>query len=269
MEYRCEDLPKYGVVLVPPSSPEFAALFAGVMKRVENPLPGSRPRVPQFESPEAPAMVLRNQARQSIASLAWKWTFEPEYGRRGGASVSMIALPNVLAPFGLDDRARMLHGYWDTIFPGSNRVIRGNALLGDNTDIRPPQPGEMWTGGIAGVGGASRVPPGPTQIVTLAIDGVFFLDGGFAGPDTLGSFDRFTAGVAAHLEAGKIAREGHNNGTPSSAILDRIQTLTGPGLQTIADQIANMRKYSSFGDDRIVYQLMSWSETPLPTFRKL
>jgi hypothetical protein len=53
--------------------------------------------------------------------------------------------------------------------------------------VRPPQPDELWKGGGFGVGGAggSRRSLSPLKSVTLAIDGAFFLDGGFAGPDTL------------------------------------------------------------------------------------
>ena len=38
-------------------------------------------------------------------------------------------------------------------------------------------------------------------------------------------------------------------------------------LQDLANQIAMMRQNQS--DDRVIYTLMSWSETPLPNFRKL
>jgi hypothetical protein len=51
MEYHCEDLPRYGVALLPPSSPEYAVLLADIEKRLANPIPGSMPRLAGFEDP--------------------------------------------------------------------------------------------------------------------------------------------------------------------------------------------------------------------------
>src|SRR5260370_3188490 len=198
MEYRCEDLPRYGVVLLSPSSSEYAALLADIQKRLANPLPGSAPQLPDFEDPAAPTMILCNHSQTAIAALAWIWKFELETGRSTGSSVSTAGVPSVLAPFGLDERMRALYGYWHVILPGSKRGIRGSSMFGDNTDVRPPQPDELWIGGGVGGGGGSRRPLGLLKSVTLALDGVFFLDGGLAGPDTLHNFDRMTADVHAH-----------------------------------------------------------------------
>jgi hypothetical protein len=68
----------------------------------------------------------------------------------------------------------------------------------------------------------------PVAAINLALDGVFFVDGGFAGPDTLHNFDRFTAEVNARLEVAKIARDGHNRGLAPAAIFEKIEAATGP-----------------------------------------
>jgi hypothetical protein len=57
MEYHCEDLPRYGVALLPPSSPEYAVLLADIEKRLANPIPGSMPQLDGFEDPAAPTMI--------------------------------------------------------------------------------------------------------------------------------------------------------------------------------------------------------------------
>jgi hypothetical protein len=194
----------------------------------------------------------------------------------------------VLTPFGLDEHTRTLFAYWHVILPGSKRFIRGSGMFGDNTDVRPPQPDELWNGGWMGVGSDARVGRGPLKSVTLALDGVFFLDGSFAGPDTLYNFERVTADVGAHLQVAKIARSGHNQGRSPAVIFTQIEVLTGPdrglpppppplvgkedflqvSLQNLASQIGMMRQDGS-GDDQIIYRLMSWTETPLPNFHKL
>ena len=219
MEYRVEDLPQFGVFLVPPSAPEFAALLADIQKRIGNRVAGSPPAPPPWSDPDAPAMILRNNSQTGIAALAWIWKTQTADGRTSPSSISMIGGgPSVLAPFGLDDRLRKLYGYWHVVLPGSKRLIRGNELLGDNTDVRPPHDDEIWKGGfVTGGGGGGGRFRSPVVAITLALDGVFFLDGGFAGPDTLHNFDRFTAGVNAKMEVAKIARDGHNQGLAPAA----------------------------------------------------
>ena len=295
MEYRCEDLPQYGVVLVSPLSAEYPALLADIEHRVSNPVLGSPPPLPGGEDPAAPTMVLWNRSQTAIAAVSWIWKFEPETGRPTTHSVAIGGGTSLLAPFGLDDRVRRLYGYWRVILPGSKRAIRGSRMLGDNTDVRPPQPDEVWKGGGFGVGSGSPNPPGLLKSVALTLDGIFFLDGRFAGPDTLGNFDRVTADVDAHRQVGKIAREGHNNGLSPTAIFAQIETLTGPiqvgppphvppplppgkgrsysdyrqdSLRSIASQVASMRQYGP-GDEQTIYRLMEWTETVLPKFEKL
>jgi len=56
---------------------------------------------------------------------------------------------------------------------------------------------------------------------------VFFLDGAFAGPDTLRTFDRVTADVEAHVEVASITRQGYDEGSPDEMFV-RIEAVTGP-----------------------------------------
>jgi hypothetical protein len=144
---------------------------------------------------------------------------------------------------------------------------------------------------VSGSGGGYSRFRSPVIAITLALDGVFFVDGGFAGPDTLHNFDRCTAEVNARLEVAKIARDGHNRGLAPAGIFEKIEAVTGPerglappppppmhgpvdpiglrrdNLQNLANDIAMMRQGQS--DDRVIYTLMSWTETPLPNFRRL
>ena len=203
-------------------------------------------------------------------------------------SISMISAggPSVLAPFGQGERERKLYGYWHVILPGSKRGIRGSSMFGDNTDMRLSQTDELWKGGYLVSRGRDTL-RGPLKSVTLTLDGVFFVDGGFAGPDTFHSFDRITADVDAHLQVARIARDGHNKGLAPAAIFAQVEGVTGPdrgpapplppgkagdfrqdSLQTLASQIGLMRQ-KGMDDERVIYSLMSWTETPLPNLRRL
>ncbi len=55
MTFRCEDLPDFGLVLVPPSSPDYEPLFADIQRRVDHSL----------EKRETSA-ILVNQSEKSI-----------------------------------------------------------------------------------------------------------------------------------------------------------------------------------------------------------
>jgi hypothetical protein len=98
-----------------------------------------------------------------------------------------------------------------------------------------------------------------------------------------------TADVDARVEVAKIAREGHNQGLSPAEIFAQIEAVTGPdrgpappppplpsragdflpdSLQNLASQIGMMRQHGG-DDDRVIYLLMSWAETPLPNFYKL
>src|SRR3954464_4747547 len=119
MEYRCEDLPRYGVVLIPPSSPEYDELLSDIHQW---PNPGD---------PNDPAIIVLNHSQTAIAALAWTWKFEPDAGRPSGISVSTAgSATSTLVPFGLDERQRKLHAYWNVILPGSKRLIRGTTMIG-------------------------------------------------------------------------------------------------------------------------------------------
>jgi hypothetical protein len=84
----------------------------------------------------------------------------------------------------------------------------------------------------------------------------------------------------------KIAREGHNKGLSPAEIFPQIEIVTGPdrgpappspggggdfhqdSLRNLASQIGRLRQRGS-DEDRVIYLLMSWDETPLADFRKL
>ncbi|HWB82554.1 MAG TPA: hypothetical protein VG675_00295 [Bryobacteraceae bacterium] len=191
----------------------------------------------------------------------------------------------------MDERSKKVYGYWHLILPGSKRIIRGSSMLGNNTDVRPPAPDELWKGGGLGFGGGSRSPQGPLKAITLVLDGVFFADGGFAGPDTLHNFDRITASVAAHLQVGNMARDGHYQGRTPAEIFRQIEAITGPdrgpavpppprsagrgynddrqdSLRDLAWRIAGMR-HSIPDEERALDRLMSWANADIPKFRKL
>lgn len=122
--------------------------------------------------------------------------------------------------------------------------------------------------------------------VTLALDGVFFLDGEFVGPNTERLFERTVAEAEAHRIVGRLAREGHDHGRRPAEILAEIEKVTGPApkrppmgreqedflraaLQTIAYQLGMRRRSpQASNEEQTVFMLMAWNDAALPQFRK-
>jgi hypothetical protein len=205
MEFYCEDLPQYGVVLIPPSSAEYDAFVEDIQRRIDH----------AVEDRETSA-VLVNRSENAIAATQVVWTLEQESGRTYTSFIGG-GYRTLLHPFGIPENLLKINGYWNVILPGSKRYLNSDGdQVGDNRDVRPRAPDEVWAGGGVGLGGRGNRYRGPMKKVTLALDGVFFVDGGFAGPNR------------GKLWVAKIAREGHDRGIAPEKILSGIEQVTGP-----------------------------------------
>jgi hypothetical protein len=300
MEFRCEDLPQYGLRLAGPSSPDYAAALADLRRHSDQPVSGSPPRPEQFrthisQEDSSTSAILFNQSKKTIAALQVVWRFETITGHTPRHSRHLLSPQVLLLPFGNPPGSLKVLGYWHAILPGSKRYLSQSGMVGDNTDVRPPAPEERWPGkgGIFGIGrsGGMNLRDPVTQI-TLSLDGVFFLDGEFVGPNREGLFEETVAVAEAHMLVGKIAREGHDSGRPAAQILAEIEKTTGPApeefhgspgalqngakpeefrqwaLQQLAEQFAQEREFPHYSDENQVIGIMGWTETVLPHFRK-
>ena len=299
MTFLCEDLPKHGLVLVPPSSGDYGPLLDDIRRRMANPVDGSPPfpehLLPRIVPEERPtSAILLNRGSKTVAGLHVIWRFETETGRSYRQSQGMLSPNGVLLRFGRPDSNLALLGYWHTIFPGSKRYLGESGMVGDNTDVRLPAGDEKWGGGMIGArGGGGGNRREPLRQVTLGLDGVFFLDGEFVGPDTEHLFERTVADAEAHRIVGRIAREGHDHGRRPEDILAEIERVTGPAperppmgmafrnagaspedflrsaLQTIAFNLGMRRRFPQApSEEQTVLSVMTWSEAVVPRFRK-
>lgn len=66
--------------------------------------------------------------------------------------------------------------------------------------------------GITRAGGGGRSGRGSIRQVTLVLDGVFFLDDEFVGPDVEKMFEQTVADAEAHRIVARIAKDGHYRG---------------------------------------------------------
>ena len=118
----------------------------------------------------------------------------------------------------------------------------------------------------------------------MSLDGVFFSDGSFIGPNRRGLWEQVVFSADAHLQAAKIAIE-----FPRAAAFAQLQRMIGAGgdqfpppppptgatpesyrkraLDVLAGQISRMRKMN--GDERTLEMIREWASAPVPVFRKL
>jgi hypothetical protein len=308
-QFRCEDLSRSGLLLVTPDSTEYGALLADILERQAHPAKGSphtseenRPTI--SESERGMSAILINRSQRTVVSLAAVWRFDRTDGSSYRHIYELIPPDGLLLPFGWSESVVRLNRYWKAILPGSKRYLTDDPIsggrvkmIGDNTDVRLPRPDEMYSAGAGGSGGGrvggrgGRAGAAPIRQVTLTLDGAFFDDGEFVGPDREGLWERTVCDAEARVQIAKIARDGHNNGLPSNQIVAAVKQLTGPppgqppilqgirdtptmekyrqwALQNIAYQLESLRRFGSLNDEREVSRLMAWSDVALPSFRR-
>jgi hypothetical protein len=298
----CKDLAGYGVVLLPPDTENYFELLADIERRLQSRPKGSPPLPPSDDDPPSRisehdtsgSAILLNQAQVAIAFVAYFWTFRQASGHVVTASHLPGTNPSVLLPFGLDDRRKKLRAFWNTIFPGSKRLMTVDGRqYGDNTDVRPPAEDELWHGGSFGFGVGGR--PQPGEPLKLTLDGVFFVDGGFAGANRLGAWEQTVFAAEAYLACAALARETRGKGTPPDDFLAQVQQITGQtdearmppppppphpaeseadadsirrfARQWVGRQVLQMRKMQ--GDEAVIAAVAAWSDAPVPEFHKL
>ena len=296
MQFFCEDLRQFGVELIPPSAPEFDSLLADIRGRIDNPVEGSPPRLERIsgridDADRETSAILVNRSPFGIAAIQQLWSFTESGGSAYTSSTGPGANnPSILLPYGIPEKALKLYGYWHVILPGSKRYLsRNGRLLGDNSDVRPPAEDEVWTGGMGGGGGGGGRSGGQIESVTLTLDGVFFSDGGFIGPNREKLWEQVVARAEAHEQLTRIAKEGRDRGAAPWEILADIEAFTGPApdgrpmpvpprsmadmgefrksaLQKLAWQIAMVRQR---GDEFALQLIVAWGDARVPQSRKL
>jgi hypothetical protein len=291
MDFLCEDLPQHGVLLVAPTSVEYDSLLADIQRRQEHPVDDPPPMWKQLlprvlEQDRATSAILLNRNSKAIAGVQAVWTFETASGRSYRHSTGMLQPQLLLGQGQLSEHLT----YWQTILPGSKRYVSESGMVGDNTDVRPPSREESRSG-MGAVGGGVRGGRGrggpvqrePLKQVTLTLDGVFFLDGEFAGPNREMLFERTVAQAEARRLVERIAREGSAAGLSAAQILVEVEKAAGPlpeqppMLHELRDPSATPEEFRQRALQQLAWQFLmpirvvrggAETEAELPNFRK-
>lgn len=286
----CEDLAYCGVFLIPPGGPEYQALVADIEKRDSGRRFVHEAGTFDITRDHQLAVALLNSANQAIASIAYFWHVRLPDDRVVSHGFQPGANPSILLPFGLTARSKRFHRYWNCIFPGSKRLIRfRGGMVGDNTDVRPPEPDELSESTFwLGLGSPPRRGEQPIKFV---LDGVFFEDGSFAGPNQLGSWEHTVAAAEMCRELGELARDAQTRKTGASEFFEQVRVLSGhsegeghpppppPSLagrgeilreherRVAGSRIHEMRR--EMADELVMRQVAEWADIVFPPFRRL
>jgi hypothetical protein len=279
--FSCEGIPGHGLLLVPPSQAGFTALVEAIRPHAPCPLPARLDH----------AAVLDNHGRAPLAGLTLEWRFEELSGRRFEHRATFLFGRTLLLPFGAsaEDLASAL--YWQTILPGSRRLLTGEGIFGGNGDVRPPAPEETPRGGFAGgAGGLHPHEPNIFRRVELAIDGAFFLDGEFTGPNRSHIWEAVYYEAEVRLETARAARAALHRGGGTAEALAAAAGYCGapaqgsgspPWLTSESVSAGDFRLWHRSqlagwlqrlgrlkGDEAILSMLLAWLDAPVPALRR-
>ncbi len=141
--------------------------------------------------------------------------------------------------------------------------------------------------------GKSTVRTRTLQSVTLTLDGAFFGDGEFVGPNRAGLWERVTERAHTRLAVALAARNARDRGMSSADVLKRVTELTGaapsspprpprpprlwtdtPSRKEVQHRELQMRAWEielrrqTLSDEQTVEWLVSETDTVLPNLRK-
>ncbi len=263
MQFHCEDLRQVGVVLTPSSSTQ---------------------------------ATLVNLSGKPIAEWALKceikWLGQREGG--GGRQVTGGIIPSLMLPFGMTKDWQARTTYWNAILPGSKRLVSCNPLklTGDNRDVRQPTLEERWRGATFSMEAGHREPEPDwhtrVKSIKLTLDGVFFADGGFAGPNECQLWESVIYRAKVYKSVAQAARKLHETGMEPAALLAEVEKITGKhspqsgplhlrGKATAEEFCQNARNslagYLSnrfdMEQDEIVSNLVGWADTVIPDYHRV
>ncbi len=125
----------------------------------------------------------------------------------------------------------------------------------------------------------------------LTLDGVFFEDGGFAGPNQLGSWEETIAAAEIYVELGALGREAQCSGTAPAEFFRKVRVLTGqpdddrlpppppPGLPRHSEKLREyerrfggwrvLRMRERLSDEVVIERVAEWSDVAFPKYHKL
>jgi hypothetical protein len=271
MKFNVKDFPEHGISLIVPLDPS----FGGVAKL---------PRAESTSHDDSYSVLLKNTGNRAVVGYSIKWECFEGKGNSSDRNVSRDRnVSNIVSWIFLHgdefDRRAAVNGLHEIIKPHSTW------LISFDSPSRPLEGGvdEAAFGTKVDQSGGNEILEGCTTMTIIA-DGIFFDDGMFIGPDTMGFFTEIKSQMDARYEILRGVRNALKSGKKPGEIfreLERVRDQEGlkPGEQPRADTFRHyfrnlfardlLGKKELWGADKAIEDVQLQLSKPWVNLRKL
>lgn len=210
LNHRVNDLPEDGLVIIGPSHPAFDAEMAALLRGADEALTA------QAMSFRHLYAFLRNDSVQEVVAYKLMWELTDADGRvRKKAS-------SFLAPAKLLGEESPAGGITSGIKPGTSHPVAWDRVFDKMllSDLNSPSGATI----LSRVGAIFAEQNAAVTGVTVSLDGAFFADGSFVGPDTDHTFEEVSGYVEAKHELARVAAAKKREGKSAREIVEHIKS---------------------------------------------
>ncbi len=213
MKLICRDLPRHGLVLVDLSEPFSERIIPSFISKWQT----------ISDSVQLRSLALLNESDQTV--VAYKLLWNLDYAN-GTCLVDEKSFANIEVLMGVEPTKEQVNSFDDpTIKPGGFRLfsLSTRMPIAIRSEAKRSSGIGALTGGMTVLRDDSE---GADYVRAVSIDGAFYGDGRFVGPDTTGYFAMVRAEIRAKLDLLHEISRAVETGGSLSAVFDNLRANT-------------------------------------------
>lgn len=219
MKHNVNDLREHGLTIVTASDPAFDAEMAKILKDSTSDVSE------RLEALKPLCAFLINKSSQDVVAYKLKWELRLSDGTaktKFSSTINPARLTGEGAPTGSVAEGDLRHGVSQLIAWESSlvNILYSLKREGKAAATREKQAIEFLTQAEAVI--LHQIGSGAT--LTISLDGAFFADGLFVGPDTDNSFAEVQSYIESKNDLRRLLEKGKKEGKRPTEVLDHIQT---------------------------------------------
>jgi hypothetical protein len=211
MKLICRDIPKHRLFLFDPSDPSCEKLTTSFTDKWK-----ATSEVFQFR-----CLALLNESNQEIVAYRLLWNLEQANGTQTVDEKSFASVDGLM---GFEPGPESVNGFANfTIKPGNFRLFSMATHM--PLDIRAKAGISRGINAFTGGGDLSQVEQGAVHVrAIVSIDGAFYSDGRFVGPDTSGYFDFISSQIKAKWDLLQEISRHSESGRPLADLFEALNS---------------------------------------------
>lgn len=223
VKHTVKDLPEYGISIITSSHPSFDAEMAKFLAAPGGDL-GKH-----LEALKPLCAFLVNNGGQNVVAYKLKWELVRSDGAaktKFSSTINPAKLTGEESPSGVAAEGEL--------GPGMSRLVTWEPSLANVLySLRRSQGATASSGGnkatefLARMEEVVRQQTGPGATLNVSLDGAFFADGDFVGPDTDDSFAEVQIYIESKADLRRLAEDGKRQGKSAREVLDHIKSAFG------------------------------------------